>query len=96
MLLGSARVGTTAQHRDLQTDALRRAGQLPAVSRAHRSGCHDASAHACDEELSTRVGEKGAYQQVNGCCQGDLGGLLAGEQAGERFGAVRHHDVGGT
>ena len=44
-----------------------RRGQLPAMARAHRRGCHDASAHACDEELSTCVGEKGAWQQVNGC-----------------------------
>ena len=60
-----------------------RRGQLPAVARAHRRGCHDASVRACDEELSTRVGEKGAHQQVNGCCQGDLGGVLV-EGAGGR------------
>ena len=43
---------------------------------------HDARVRACDEELSTRVGEKGVRQQVNGCCQRELGGVLAGKAGG--------------
>ena len=72
-----------------------RRGQLPGMAWAYRRGCHDASARACDEELSTRVGAKGAYQQVNSCCEGNLGGVLVREQAGAPFGASRQHTVMG-
>ena len=33
-------------------------------------------------ECSTRAGEKGAYRQGNGGCQGDFGGMRAGEAGG--------------
>ena len=81
-------------HRARQRLAARR-GQLPAVTRAHRRACHDASVRACDEELSTRAGEKGAHQQMNGCCQETWVWCLLGKQGVERFGAGRQHeDVG--
>jgi hypothetical protein len=53
-----------------------------AGAREDRGGYERASTGACANELSTRAGEKGVHEGVNGCGSGDCGILLTGGAAG--------------
>ena len=48
----------------------------PATARRQQLAVPTRAAPAVISELSIRAGEKRAHRQVNGCCQGDFGGVL--------------------
>jgi len=53
-----------------------------AVAWVDRGGSASASPGACANVLSTRVGEKGVHERVNGCGSGGFGSLPARGAAG--------------